>query len=123
MITPGRAVGVKQYILCGMLIGIVNGLFGGGGGMIAVPVLTGLLGYPQKQAHATAIAIIAPVCAVSAIWYIVGGFAKAAVVIPAALGNAAGGVLGAKLLGRLPVIVVQACFVAVMLAAGIRMMI
>lgn len=118
-----RSVNVKEYALCGVLIGIINGLFGGGGGMIAVPVLTNLLGYPQKEAHATAIAVIAPVCAVSSVWYIIGGYAKPAIIIPAAIGNIAGGVLGAKLLGKLPVIAVQACFVAVMLAAGIRMVI
>ncbi|HIU80152.1 MAG TPA: sulfite exporter TauE/SafE family protein [Candidatus Coproplasma excrementipullorum] len=117
------AANVKERLLSGSLIGIINGLFGGGGGMIAVPVLTELLGYPQKEAHATAIAVIAPVCAVSAVSYIIGGYAYLSVIIPAALGNVAGGVLGARLLGKLPQIVVQLCFVVVMLAAGIRMMI
>ncbi len=113
---------VKERILSGTLIGIINGLFGGGGGMIAVPVLSGMLSYPQKKAHATAIAVIAPVCAVSAISYIVGGYARLNLIIPAAIGNVAGGVLGAKLLGKLPSVAVQICFIAVMLAAGIRMM-
>ena len=117
------AANVKERLLSGSLIGIINGLFGGGGGMIAVPVLTELLGYPQKEAHATAIAVIAPVCAVSAVSYIIGGYAHLSVIIPAALGNVAGGVLGARLLGKLPQIAVQLCFVVVMLAAGIRMMI
>ena len=105
----------------GALIGIINGLFGGGGGMIAVPVLGGMLGYPQKQAHATAIAVIAPVCAISAAAYIVCGYASAAIIIPAAVGNMAGGVIGARLLGRLPPVAVNVCFIAVMLVAGIRM--
>lgn len=108
--------------LGGALIGAVNGLFGGGGGMIAVPVLSGTLGYPEKQAHATAIAVIAPLCAVSALFYLFGGHVRLPVVIPAALGNVAGGVIGAKLLGRLPGPAVRLCFIAVMLAAGIRMM-
>lgn len=113
----------RRCITGGALVGIINGLFGGGGGMIAVPVLSGLLGYPQKQAHATAIAVIAPLCAVSAVVYIIGGYAHLNVIIPAAVGNIAGGVIGAKLLGKLPPIAVQICFIAVMLAAGIRMMI
>lgn len=113
----------KQRVLGGALIGIINGLFGGGGGMVAVPVLSDSLGYPKKQAHATAIAVIAPVCVVSAISYIISGYAHINVIIPAALGNVAGGVIGAKLLGALPTLAVQICFIAVMLAAGIRMMI
>ena len=114
---------VKERILSGALIGIINGLFGGGGGMIAVPVLSSVLGYTQKEAHATAIAIIAPLCAVSAIFYISGGFAHLPVIIPAAIGSTAGGIAGAKLLGRLPALAVRLAFIAVMLAAGIRMMI
>lgn len=117
--TRGR---LKQRILCGILIGLINGLFGGGGGMIAVPVLTNVLGYPQKQAHATAIAVIAPVCAVSAISYIIGGFARLNLLIPASVGNVAGGLIGARLLGKLPTFAVELCFICVMLAAGIRMM-
>ncbi len=110
----------KNAALCGFGLGAVNGLFGGGGGMIAVPLLCGVLGYPQKQAHATAILIIAPVCAVSAITYIAHGFIDLQVIIPAAIGNVLGGLIGAEFLGKLPKEWVQAVFVAVMLAAGIR---
>lgn len=114
--------GVLNKIFCGALIGGVNGLFGGGGGMIAVPLLSGAMGYKRKEAHATAIAIIAPVCAVSAFIYALFGFVELAVVIPASIGNVAGGLLGAKLLGKLPEAVVESVFIAVMLAAGIRLL-
>ena len=111
----------KKAVYGGLGLGAVNGLFGGGGGMIAVPILTGVLGYPSKQAHATAILVIAPVCAVSAITYIINGFVDLSVVIPAAIGNVAGGMLGAVFLGKLPKIWVNIAFIAVMLVAGIRM--
>lgn len=113
----------KKRIGSGLLIGSVNGLFGGGGGMIAVPLLETALGYEAKVAHATAIFIIAPVCAISAITYIVNGFADLSVIIPAALGNVAGGLLGAVFLDKLPKILINLVFVAVMAAAGIRMLI
>ena len=51
----------------------------------------------------------------------VSGYASLPVIIPSAIGMTAGGVLGAKLLGGLPLSVVRLIFVAVMLAAGIRM--
>ena len=44
----------------GVLIGAVNGLFGAGGGMLAVPLLT-KLGLERKQAHANAVAVILPI--------------------------------------------------------------
>ena len=113
--------GLIKRIYGGIFIGAANGLFGGGGGMIAVPILERSLGFPQKQAHATAIFIIAPVCAVSAITYIIGGYAQLNVIIPAAIGNVVGGFFGAKLLGKLPQLWVSLAFIAIMLAAGVRL--
>lgn len=113
----------KKAVYGGLGLGAVNGLFGGGGGMIAVPILAEALGYPRKQAHATAILIIAPVCAVSAITYIAHGFINLPVIIPAAIGNVVGGLLGAKFLGKLPKLWVDIVFITVMLAAGVRMVI
>ena len=57
-----------KSIALGMGIGATNALFGGGGGMLAVPALK-LLGHAEKQAHATAIAVILPVSALSFFWY------------------------------------------------------
>lgn len=108
--------------LSGFLTGAVNGLFGGGGGMVAVPLLKNLLGYSEKRSHATAILVIAPVCAASAIVYILSGYFRADVVIPAATGAVAGGFIGAKLLGVLPNFIINIIFIAAMLAAGLRML-
>ena len=104
------------------MTGAVNGLFGGGGGMVAVPLLKNMLGYGEKRSHATAILVIAPVCAASALVYIISGYFRAEIVIPAALGAVAGGFAGAKLLGLLPEFIVNIIFIAVMLAAGVRML-
>lgn len=106
----------------GVLTGAVNGLFGGGGGMVAVPLLKGMLGYADKQAHATAIFVIAPVCAASAAVYIANGYAQWDVVIPAALGSVAGGLAGALFLEKCPKTVINYLFITLMLAAGIRML-
>lgn len=112
-----------KQLTAGILTGAVNGLFGGGGGMVAVPILKGMLGYEERQAHATAIFVIAPVCAASAVTYIINGYAALDVIIPAALGSVAGGLVGALALNKFPVGLVNAVFIAVMLAAGIRMII
>ena len=109
--------------MSGLAVGGVNGLFGGGGGMIAVPLLTNVLNYEAKQAHATAIFVVAPVCAVSLFSYLFNGYIDLTVAVPAAIGNILGGLLGAKFLGKLPKIFVQVTFIAVMLAAGIRMLV
>ena len=106
-----------------MFTGAVNGLFGGGGGMVAVPLMKNMLGYSEKRSHATAILVIAPICAASAIIYIINGFFSAGVVIPAAIGSVAGGLLGAERLDKLPEYIVNSVFIAVMLAAGVRLLV
>jgi hypothetical protein len=113
----------KLCITSGLLIGAINGLFGGGGGMVAVPVLQRGLNYNSKEAHATAIYIIAPVCIAGAIAYIVGGFAKLNLIIPVSAGSVVGGLTGALSLKKMPTVWVDAIFIAVMLAAGIKMLI
>lgn len=61
--------------MCGLLTGAVNGLFGAGGGMLAVPVLTYVAGLDERKSHATAIAVILPLCIISTIVYALqGGF-------------------------------------------------
>lgn len=116
-----KSIFIKQ-ITAGAVTGAVNGIFGGGGGMVAVPLLEGMLGYKNKQSHATAIFVIAPICLASAIIYIINGYARADVIIPAALGTAAGGYLGAYLLSEFSVKAVDFIFIAIMLIAGLRML-
>ncbi len=111
---------VKQRgkgILCGTLLGGANSLFGGGGGMIAVPLLV-KTGLDEKRAHATAILLILPVSLLSFVLYAIRGFYDPQVLIPTAIGVTAGGVLGAKLLGKLPVKAVNITFAVLQAIAG-----
>lgn len=111
-----------KKINAGIITGATNGLFGGGGGMIAVPVLKNSLGYSEKSSHATAILIILPICLAGAITYIFGGYLRAEIIIPASVGSVAGGITGALLLNKIPEALIKTIFIAVMLAAGIRML-
>ncbi len=108
----------SQRIFCGALVGAANSLFGGGGGMLAVPLLKNT-GLDDKSAHATAILLILPVSLLSFILYFFRGFYNASVLIPTAIGVAAGGAVGAKLLGILPVKAVNLAFAFLQLLAGI----
>lgn len=107
-----------QRIVCGGFVGLANGIFGGGGGMIAVPLLK-RTGMAEKQAHATAIAVILPVSLLSFLLYFFHGYYQADVLIPTSLGVTLGGFIGAKLLGKLSIKSVQLLFAALQLLAGI----
>lgn len=107
--------------LGGAAVGAANGLFGGGGGMIAVPLLE-RAGLPTRRAHATAIAVVLPATLAGGLVYALGGLAPLAVLLPVALGVFFGGICGARLLSVLPAAWVDALFGLFMLAAGVRMM-
>jgi uncharacterized membrane protein YfcA len=51
--------------LAGFCAGAVNGLFGAGGGMVLVPMLTGLTDLKEEEVFPSSIAIIFPLCLVS----------------------------------------------------------
>ena len=101
----------------GVFVGAINGLFGGGGGMIAVPLLQ-RIGLEEKRAHATAILWILPISVLSFVMYAVKGYYRGAVLIPTAIGVTAGGILGAKLLGKMPVKAVNLVFAVLQVVAG-----
>ena len=126
--TDKEEIGDKQRtrqniykILIGSLAGLCNGLFGGGGGMIVVPMLTMLLKYPEKQAHATTILIILPLSITSGLLYSSFGFVNGEVLFPTMAGVIAGGVAGALLLKRINSAILGYVFSAVMIFAGLKM--
>ena len=106
----------------GALTGTSNGLFGGGGGMIAVPYLERVAKYPTASAHATAIAVVLPATLVSAIVYLFFGLVPFSVFLPVSLGVLFGGFAGAKLLGKVDPKYTSIAFAALMLIAGVRML-
>lgn len=118
-VSPGRAA---VSALLGLLAGAVNGLLGAGGGMLAVPLLTGAEGLPAKKAHATAIALILPLSAVSTLVYALTGGGSYAAEMPAAAGVFAGGIVGALLLSKAPAALLTELFYGVMMFAGIKML-
>ena len=58
---------VVEIVVLGVAGGVMSGLFGVGGGIIFVPLLTLALGLGQLAAEATSLAAIVPVVAVGAI--------------------------------------------------------
>lgn len=110
-------------IICGLLIGLVNGCFGAGGGMLVVPVLTYFALLTEKQSHATAIAVILPLCLVSSVVYFLRGSYDTTIFAPTIIGVVIGGVLGAFALKKVSNVWLNFIFYGLMLFAGIKMLI
>ncbi len=111
-----------KYAIIGLVTGAANGLFGSGGGTIAVPAMVHLLGADEHKAHATAISIILPLTVVSSIFYITKGYADWGLTLKVMAGGIAGGYIGARLLNICPDNILRKVFAAFMAAAGIKML-
>lgn len=112
----------KLMFLTGVITGFLNGLFGGGGGMIAVPAFITLIGMEPKKAHATAIALILPTTLISAAVYIFKGYFSLSLDLPVTMGALFGGIIGALLLKKISNGFLIKLFAAVMLAAGVKLL-
>ncbi len=100
--------------------GIVNGFFGGGGGMILVPMLTGKCGLDQRRAFATSVAVIAPLCALSAGIYYLRGDLDLMLALPYLLGGLAGGLIGGKVFQRLSMVWLRRAFALLIFYGGVK---
>jgi len=109
-------------VVCGAVIGFVNGFFGGGGGMICVPLLQKVLHLSEKYSHATAIVVIFPISFVSALIYTLSGHLEFVPFVSVGAGVVLGGILGSFALKFMPEKIVRIVFVLIMLAGGIRLL-
>lgn len=112
-----------KYAVTGLVTGAANGLFGSGGGTIAVPAMVLLLGADDHKAHATAISIILPLTVVSSIFYISNNYVDWDLTIKVVLGGLAGGYIGARLLQVCSSKLLRRIFAVFMIVAGIRMIV
>lgn len=115
--------GIKKFfcIVASLFIGFVNGFWGGGGGMLCVPLLEKGLKLETKKSHATAIPIILPITIASASVYLYNGYFDFSKTLYVSIGVIVGGFIGSLLLKKLPQFVVQILFSAIMIFAGIKM--
>lgn len=114
---------VLVCLFCGVFVGFLNGFFGGGGGMIVVPLLTLILGLPEREAHATAILTILPISLSSAIIYVIKASVNYFDLGFVSLGFIIGGILGALLLKRANNTFLRIIFSLIMIAAGLKIII
>ena len=96
---------MKKYgaWMSGAAAGIVNGLFGAGGGMVLLPLLSKTTDLEGKEVFANCVAIILPLSLVSAVVYFLRGGSFAAESVPYLIGGAIGGVIAGVLLKKLKV--------------------
>ena len=112
-----------KLIGLGLVTGLVNGLFGSGGGTLVVPALVFLLGMEDYKAHATAISIILPLSLISSYIYFRNNIIRLDISLIIILGGIIGSFFGAKLLNKVPIPILRKIFGSVIIYTAIRMII
>ncbi|MDR0381373.1 MAG: sulfite exporter TauE/SafE family protein [Oscillospiraceae bacterium] len=114
---------ISRSIKCaaaGAAAGVCNGLFGTGGGSLLAPLLRRWAGLPDKTAMATSLAVITPLCLLSALLYGLRGALPVAGVWPCLLGGLAGGLLAGLCFRRLPAPLLRRALGLLLLCGGVR---
>ncbi len=105
--------------VAGGVAGLINGLFGAGGGMLLVPLLGKKAGIAEKERFPSSVAIIAPICIVSLLfsgkWQVSFG-----AVLPYLLGGALGGVFAGIWGKKIPSLWLHRILGGLILWGGIR---
>ena len=109
--------------LAGALGGLVNGLFGGGGGMLLLPLLQRWGGLRAKAVFANCVAVVFPICLVSAAVYFFHAQLDLSAAWPYLLGGALGGLIGGRTFEKVPVKWLKVIFGLFLLYGGVRYLI
>lgn len=118
-----RSIFWIKIVVVGFVAGIINGLFGSGGGTIIVPALTCLFGVSQHKAHATAISIIFPFALISSLVYYNYGFTELEITLKITLGGIIGSYIGSRSLNHFSANHLRKIFGVFMILASIRLVI
>jgi uncharacterized membrane protein YfcA len=111
-----------QFIIVGIIAGVLSGLFGIGGGVIIVPALILLARMEPQMATGTSLgALMLPVGALGVWQYYRHGSLNVRIALWIALGLALGAYVGAQLALRLPPRELQRIFAIFLLFVAVRL--
>ena len=113
----------KKYLgssLAGSGAGAVNGLFGAGGGMVLVPLLTWLTGIEDDEIFPASVSIILPICLVSLSLTFKPNTVPWDVAVPYLIGSTVGGIIAGILGRRIPTVWLHRLLGILILWGGVR---
>lgn len=111
---------VYKLGVAGICAGIVNGLFGAGGGMVLVPLLTRLSDLSDDEIFPISVSIILPISLISLGFSFAYGNVATRQVIPYLIGSSAGGIMAGLLGKRIPTLLLHKALGIIILWGGIK---
>jgi uncharacterized membrane protein YfcA len=111
---------VLKMLLLGLTAGVLSGMFGIGGGLVIVPALVVIFGFPVKTAIGTSLFVILWPTGLLGVWeYWKHGDLKVAACLWVALGVFCGAYFGARLAGSLSQITMKRVYAIFLLVVAI----
>ena len=104
----------------GIAAGIINGLFGAGGGMVLIPLLTLLTDLNDDELFSSSLAIMLPICIVALSATALHQPLPLRESIPYLVGSAVGGILAGMLQGKIPTIWLHRILGLLIIWGGVR---
>lgn len=112
--------GIARCAVSGAAAGLINGFFGGGGGMIFIPLLTRWLGLEEQKAFATCVSVILPLCIVSSAVYLFRAEIEMALAWPYLVGGLFGGIVAGKVFKKVPPKLLRRILALLIIYGGVR---
>ncbi len=109
-----------KALMVGALAGILNGMFGAGGGMVLVPLLIGWVGLEEKKAFATSVAVMLPLSVVSLIVFGSRDGEVFSQALPYLIGGIVGGALTSVFFKKISAMWLHRVFSVLLLYGGIK---
>lgn len=113
---------VTGSVFVGVIGGLFSGLTGTGGGAIIVPLLVLNLRIPQHVAHGSSLAIMVLAAIAGAFTYSRAGYTDWGVALLLTIGGLTGVVLGARLMLRVPVLLLRRTLGLFILLVALRLL-
>ena len=106
--------------VCGSAAGAINGLFGAGGGMVLVPLLTSVAKLDDEEVFPCSVCIILPICIVSVLLTAPEDTLRWSQLWPYLLGSGLGGIAAGLWGKKIPVVWLHRALGALILWGGFR---
>lgn len=111
---------IWKTAICGLCAGAVTGLFGAGGGMVLIPLLSRLTDLEEKEMFPSSVCIILPICLVTLARYAFQAPLPLSLAMPYLAGSVLGGIGAGLLAERIPVLWLHRVLGALILWGGFR---
>ncbi len=113
---------IVQFIILGLVVGIISGIIGIGGGLLIVPILIYGFGWQQHMAQGTSLAmLVPPIGILAAMKYYQAGHVNIAVAGLLCAGFFVGSFIGGTYANQIPADTLRRVFGTIMLLVSIKM--